>query len=466
VGLGYRWLDTQGQEVPVGLAKPWPLPKIIEPGDVARLRNVEFMGPQAPGAYRLVWDLVQGGEWLSEQGVAVLERPMQIVAHEYAVEWELLDPWPAWIPPGEEQRTSLSVANIGTRMWAASGEHPVHLAYHWFTQDGKLSEPWDTFRIRLPHEVPPGASAELIDVVFKAPAVLGNYILRWDLVEEGQAWFFRHGAAPLELPVEVSDRSLAIPWTAQASHNPGEVNLAFDNNAASFWDSKAGQEPGMWFEVDLGRLLVLDQVKISSPGRGFPVGYEIKLSADGQAWDLVAAKSENWSDIHEAFPPSRARYLRVEQTGEPEWPASWMISEISVSATQPWSGAEASHYTNDAHKAIDPSRETAWNTRAVKQKPGMWFTLDMGSLRRIEGITLEHPQSQLPRGYALQVSTNGQSWQEVARADDNWEKVNVQFPPAGVRYVRTVTTNSSDHQPWGIAQFVVWRSSPIWLRGR
>jgi hypothetical protein len=464
--LGYRWLDAQGQEVAVDGAKSALLTKSIEPGEVATFRDVSIRIPSAPGAFRLVWDLRQAGVWLSALGVAVLEQPVQVVAPAYGVEWQVLQPWPAWFPPGEEQLTSFRLRNIGTKTWLAGGDNPVHLAYTWFTEDGKLSEPWDTFRTRLPQDVAAGSSVDLFDVPFKTPPVTANYILRYDLVEEGKTWFFRQGGAPLEVPLLISDKPLFAPWTAQASHNAEDAALAFDANPSTFWDSKAKQVPGMWFQVDLGQLLVLDRVRISSPGRGFPVGYRIKLSEDGQDWHLVAEKSKNWTDVEEAFAPCRARYLRLEQIGQPDWPATWMISEIAITCTEPWAGAEASHYTDDTPQALDARLRTYWNTRNVKQKPGMWFRLDMGSLQMIERVTLEHPPNQLPRGYLVQVSADGQTWQEVGRKDDNWGKLDVQFQPVISRYVRVETTNSSPYYPWGIAEFAVWRSAPAWVHGR
>jgi hypothetical protein len=117
-------------------------------------------------------------------------------------------------------------------------------------------------------------------------------------------------------------------------------------------------------------------------------------------------------------------------------------------------------------QALDARLLTAWNTRSVKQKPGMWFKLDMGSPRRIERVMLEHPKNQLPRGYFAEVSADGQDWQEVGRKSDNWGKLDVSFDPVVARYVRVETTNTSAHHPWGIAEFAVWRSSPTWLVGR
>ncbi len=464
--MGYRWLDSQGAVVPGSGAQTWPLPRTIEPGDTAVLQAVEFMAPDTPASYLLVWDLVQAGTWLSEKGVAVREQPLQVVAAEYGVAWETVEPWPTQARPGEEIQTSLRIRNTGTKIWYASGAHPVHLAHTWFTDQGILSEPWDTFRIRLPHDLLPGETGELPDVRFKAPDLLGSYILRCDLLEEGLLWFFRRGGAPLEVPLEVSDRVLYVPWAAQASHNAADAAMAFDGNPQTIWDSKTDQAPGMWFEVDLGQVLVLERVRIASPGRGFPVGYQIKLSTDGQDYRLVALQAQNWANVEAVFAPCQARYLRIEQTGQPDWPTTWMIGEITVSATDPWAGGMASHFSGDAHQALDARLDTAWNTRNAKQKPGMWFQLDMGSLREVERVSLVHPPSQQPRGYVVEISADAQAWQEVGRNDDNWGMADVSFPAVPARHIRISTTNSSPYHPWGISEFGVWRSSPVWLVGR
>ncbi len=452
VELGYRWFNDQDKEVTAGDAQIWPMPETILPGDVATFRDLSFVAPDIPGAYRLVWDLKRNGTWLSSLGVAVLEQAMQILASEYSVVWTVLEPWPEWMPPGEVQTASLRLENTGTNTWLARGAHPVHLAYTWFGQGGALSEPWDTFRIMLPLDVSPGAGIDLHNIPFKTPAVLGDYLLRWDLVEEGVTWFFRQGGEPLEVPVEVSDRVIPVPWSAQASHNQQDVDLSFDGDPDTAWNTKAAQTPGMWYQVDMGQAVVLDRVRIASPGRGFPAGYKISLSEDGQDWHLVAEKAKNWMNVDETFSPLSARYILIEQIGQTNWGATWMISEITVSATEEWQATEASHYTEYANRAIDAHLPTFWNTRSVVQKPGMWYKLDMGALQRIERVKLTNPPGQLPRGYVMEISTDEQNWSEVGRSDDNWGEVDVRFSPKTARYLRVRTTGSSPYHPWGISE--------------
>src|SRR5690606_20134837 len=100
----------------------------------------------------------QGGKWLSECGAAVKEAAVQVDAPPYAVAWQVLQPWPASLQPGETHHGRLRLRNAGSLPWPCAGSQPVHLAYHWFTAEGKLTEPWDTFRIPLPADVAAGAS--------------------------------------------------------------------------------------------------------------------------------------------------------------------------------------------------------------------------------------------------------------------------------------------------------------------
>ena len=96
----------------------------------------------------------------------------------------------------------------------------------------------------------------------------------------------------------------------------------------------------------------------------------------------------------------------------------------------------------------------------------MWFQLDMGSPRVVERVVLEHPASRQPRGYLLQVSADGQAWQDVGRNDDNWARVDLSFDAVPARYVRVSTTNSSPYHAWGISEVCIWRASVVWLVGR
>lgn len=111
---------------------------------------------------------------------------------------------PAQMDAGRRHSVRFRLRNDGGRIWRRGGPNPVHVGFHWYDRNGRqvLQLPQDDIRSELPVDVQPGAGVELVaDVV--APAQAGEYVLEWDLVEEGVTWFRDQGSAPLPLPVVV-----------------------------------------------------------------------------------------------------------------------------------------------------------------------------------------------------------------------------------------------------------------------
>ena len=337
VCLGYRWYTSAGQELDLEDVRT-PLPHDVKPGQEVTFAQASVQAPPAPGRYILRWDMVEEPEtWFWKKG-----SPREDVAVEvgealpkYGVSW-LEAQVPKTLSPDAVAAASFRLRNEGAKTWARDGPRPVHLAYNWFTPSGQLAGCWDTFRAPLPADVAPGEEVTLSGVALKTPAAPGQYLLRWDLVEEGVTWFSKEGASPLEMAVEVVVGGISsAPWRAQASHNQADVAKAFDGNPDTFWSSQAKQEPGMWYELDLGQPQLIERIRVGSPGRGFPVGYILSVSVDGQNWEVVDRKPHNWKSIEVVFAPRQVRYIRIEQTGTPSWTAFWLISEISIGLAHP-----------------------------------------------------------------------------------------------------------------------------------
>jgi hypothetical protein len=93
------------------------------------------------------------------------------------------------------------VRNTSNFSWAASGDHPVRFAYHWF--DGNSKEiVHDGERTLLTEDLPVGATTKLSAMV-NAPSTPGDYTLRLTFVQEGVAWFDDRGAKAADIPVKV-----------------------------------------------------------------------------------------------------------------------------------------------------------------------------------------------------------------------------------------------------------------------
>ena len=335
--LGYRWYTPAGQELALADIRT-SLPFNVKPGWLVVFQDAQVEAPLTPGEYILRWDMLEEPDtWFWKQGspredihIQVGDRPP-----EYRVAW--LDySVPETMLPDTMTAATFKLKNEGSKSWSAGGQNPVHLAYHWFTPNGQLAGCWDLFRISLPDNVQPGSEVNLPNVVLKSPAAPGQYVLRWDLVEEGVAWFSKEGATPLELAIQVAEGGIAsTPWQARASHNQANVSKAFDSDTDTSWGSKAAQRPGMWYELDLGQIQTIERIKIDSPGRGFAVGYILSVSTDRANWKVVDERPLNWMSIDASFAPRSVRYIKIEQTGTASWGAHWLISEITVGVAHP-----------------------------------------------------------------------------------------------------------------------------------
>jgi hypothetical protein len=98
----------------------------------------------------------------------------------------------------------VTVKNAGTAAWPVGrrGElYVVHLSHRWLHAGGAPLTEFDN-RTELPGPVAPGA-AVTVDATLVAPTAPGDYVVQFDLVHEGVAWFAGRGAAKQLVPVKV-----------------------------------------------------------------------------------------------------------------------------------------------------------------------------------------------------------------------------------------------------------------------
>jgi hypothetical protein len=128
-------------------------------------------------------------------------------------------------------------------------------------------------------------------------------------------------------------------------------------------------------------------------------------------------------------------------TGLPE-PTEW---QLSASHNNVHTGAD------NLQQAIDGDASTRWSTFA-RQQPGMWFKIDLGEVQTVNQVRLDNKTSPMdyPRGYIVQLSTEGHNWTTVAEDPNNERPLAVAFSPRPARYVRIEQTGSSDRWWWSI----------------
>ncbi len=131
------------------------------------------------------------------------------------------------------------------------------------------------------------------------------------------------------LPQPLGDRKL---WKVTASHHSQAAPLAIDGNLKTRYDTGTPQAPGMWYEIELPRETTISGLELDAGDstRDYPRGYRIDLSSDGQNWGSPVAAGQGRGVFTEiAFPPAKARFIRITQTGSAEG-LFWSIHELQV----------------------------------------------------------------------------------------------------------------------------------------
>jgi hypothetical protein len=255
-----------------------------------------------------------------------------------------------------------------------------------------------------------------------------------------------------------------VNLSASASHNnvpsgADNISQALDGRPETRWSTRALQQPGMWFELDLNDVRLVSGVTLdtAASANDYPQGYIVRLSSERQQWVEVARNERNDRALAVTFSPRPARYIRIEQTGSSDrwW---WSIHGLTVTSEKyiPPPSASASHNNvpsgaDNIAQALDGRPETRWSTR-VLQRPGMWFELDLNNIRTVSGLALDTAASanDYPQGYIVWLSTDRQQWQEVVRNEHNERALDVNFSPRPARYIRIEQTGSSNRWWWSI----------------
>ena len=122
---------------------------------------------------------------------------------------------------------------------------------------------------------------------------------------------------------EVLSLTTGKPASCSSSLPPYPARLANDGfvgNTNRFWATDVKQHPGeAWWQVDLEEATEVGRVVVVAYyGDRRYYGYTVKVSLDGQTWDVVADQHDNRAPSTRVgyvcrFEPRAVRYIRVEQ---------------------------------------------------------------------------------------------------------------------------------------------------------
>lgn len=130
--------------------------------------------------------------------------------------------------------------------------------------------------------------------------------------------------------------------------------------------------------------------------------------------------------------------------------------------------------SDHADAANDALTLTTWNAGAPQQA-GMWFQVELPKPQTITEIQFESPApggrggapgtgaavtsggapvagpSGFPRGYKVEVSSDGTSWRPVAEGRGTGRTTIIPFPPAQAKFIRiSLTETVGDVPAWSI----------------
>jgi hypothetical protein len=139
----------------------------------------------------------------------------------------------------------------------------------------------------------------------------------------------RFSAAGQSAPELVLGKDAPARASGEAPAHP--ARLANDGNDDTFWSAPIGAD-GAWWEVDLERLCVIKQAKLTFPSAG-NYRYKIETSDDRRQWHLAVDESQtlnqNQTRSDSCAPASGGRFVRITFTGlPPNTPAR--LSEVRI----------------------------------------------------------------------------------------------------------------------------------------
>jgi len=282
VTLSYHWLNSAGQTI-VWDGLRTKLPADVPAGQLTQVQaNLAF--PSAAGTYTLRWDLVQEGvSWFSGKGVRMPEQTVSVqsyVAPFYGGSLGV-DQTPASMGAKLTISVPVRIENMSNFDWGSN----VNLSYHWYDSAGNLVA-WDGLRTSLAGTARTQIAA--INAQIAVPTTPGTYTLRYDIVQEGVAWFSSQGMQTPVKTVSVIVPALSALYSAPATVN-GAVNamitvpVTITNTGTATW------QPGAFnaayhIYVPSGAVLVWDGVRTAlptavAPGQAVTLGVIVKMPA-------------------------------------------------------------------------------------------------------------------------------------------------------------------------------------------
>ncbi|MGH3712535.1 MAG: discoidin domain-containing protein [Micromonosporaceae bacterium] len=263
-------------------------------------------------------------------------------------------------------------------------------------------------------------------------------------------------AAPAHAAAGGPNLALGKAATASSANGIHTAGILNDGSQDSYWESANNAFP-QWAQIDLGASTSTDQIVLKLPAsRGsWTQTLSVQGSPDGISFSTIVTSAGYTFNptVTINFPATNTRYVRVNITANPGWPAA-QISEFEIYGTATSTGnlalnkptAESSHtQTYASSNVVDGNQASYWES-ANNAFP-QWVQVDLGASVAVNKVILKIPSGWQARTQTLSVqgSTNGSTFTDiVASAGYNFNPtVTINFNTATTRYVRIhITANT------------------------
>jgi len=267
--------------------------------------------------------------------------------------------------------------------------------------------------------------------------------------------------------------------STNAPSSSGDVPAnAIDGNLATRFSTDEAQQPGLYFEVDLGSQQTFDELDMEVPNSptDFATSYDVEVSTDGTTWTTAASCTGSGTPEVVSFPAQTAQYVMVYLTGTSSY--WWSIDEFnlltsstggncfaSVSGTAlgrtGWvaSTNAPSDSTDAPANALDGNSSTRFSTDET-QRPGLYFEVDLGTPQTFDELDMDSTGSltDYAKDYEVEVSSDGSSWTTVANCFGTGSPEVVSFPAQTAQYVTVELTGTDNNYWWSINEFNLYTS--------
>jgi len=205
----------------------------------------------------------------------------------------------------------LRIENRGNKAWRSVGEYPCFLSYHLYLRENYRTVRFDNRRFPLPHLVEPGETVDM-EIMLRAPIEANSYILMFDMVREGQAWFRDYGSRVAVIRLNVTKREWPednIPFSLEYGKHTAIfsgrqeiadalkiIRLTLSQNQVAF-EGKTGRIQGFSAGIDYPQIWLRDANTIIPASRYYyDLPYLASWLEEHLAFQKDTGSLEDWVD--------------------------------------------------------------------------------------------------------------------------------------------------------------------------